>query len=77
MQQEPAVDRVVDEVVIHLNAVDSDSDFLETETEDEDVEERSDEAEGESSGILDVQSGKVSLSCEKPVAPQTSRHSSS
>ncbi|CAH2000273.1 unnamed protein product [Acanthoscelides obtectus] len=47
MQQEPAVDRVVDEVVIHLNEVDSDSDFLETETEDEEAEERSDEAEGD------------------------------
>ncbi|CAH1965367.1 unnamed protein product [Acanthoscelides obtectus] len=69
MQQEPDVDRVVDEVVIHLNEVHSDSDFLETETEDEDAEERSDEAEGEFSGILDVQSGKASLSCEKPAAP--------
>ncbi|CAH1982865.1 unnamed protein product [Acanthoscelides obtectus] len=59
MQQEPAFDRVVDEVVIHLNEVDSDSHFLETETEDEDAEERTDEAEGDSSGILDVQSGKA------------------
>ncbi|CAH1996386.1 unnamed protein product [Acanthoscelides obtectus] len=40
--QEPAVVRVIDEVVIDLNEVDSDSDFLETETEDEDAEERSD-----------------------------------
>ncbi|CAH1986142.1 unnamed protein product [Acanthoscelides obtectus] len=69
MQQDLAVDRVVDEVVIHLNEVDSDSDFLETETEDEDAEERSDEAEGESSGILDVQSSNVSLRWEKQVAP--------